>query len=78
MALWSLLTAHPVLLAAAVGVSIASAILPWARRQSRYGVAAVGVALTAGAIATGAGIASILAVILVWGIAAAVAAGTPR
>jgi len=78
VALWSALMAHPVLLAAAVGVSMASAILPWARRQSRYGVAAVGVALTAGAIAVGAGIASILAVILVWGIAAAVAAGTPR
>ncbi len=78
VALWSALTAHPVLLAAAVGVSMASAILPWARRQSRYGVAAVGVAVTAGTIAVGAGITSILAVILVWGITAAVAAGTPR
>ncbi len=78
MALWSLLTAHPVLLAAAVGVSIASAILPWARRQSRYGVAAVGVALTAGAIALGTGIASIFLVLVVWGIASAVAAGTRR
>ncbi|OFW74267.1 MAG: hypothetical protein A2Y55_00120 [Actinobacteria bacterium RBG_16_68_12] len=78
VALWGLLTAHPVVLAAAVGVSIASAILPWARRQSRYGVAAVGAVLTGGTIAVGAGIASIFLVIAVWGTAAAVAAGTRR
>jgi hypothetical protein len=65
----------PLVLVCAAVAAAAAAILPWARRRSRFGVLAVGAALLAGVVAAGAGIVSILLVALVWGAAAAVAAG---
>jgi hypothetical protein len=71
-------TLDPTLALGALALGLAAAILPWARRRSRYGVLAVGVALLAGAVATGVGFVAVLLVALVWAFAAAVAAGTPR
>ena len=50
---WSALALHPTLLAGAAVAGVAAAILPWARRRSRLGVAAVGAVVLAGALATG-------------------------
>ena len=74
LAIRDLLLLHPAVLIAALVIAVASAVLPLARRRSTYGVAAVGLVLIAGSIATGAGIASTALVVLVWGIAAAAAA----
>ena len=65
----------PLVLVCAAVAAAAAAILPWARQRSRFGVLAVGAALLAGAVAAGTGIVAILLVALVWGVAAAVAAG---
>jgi hypothetical protein len=78
VALGGSILAEPRVLAGAVAAGIAAAILPWARRRSRYGVLAVGATLLAGVVATGAGVVSILLLALVWGVVAAVAAGTRR
>jgi hypothetical protein len=78
VALGGSILAEPRVLAGAVAAGIAASILPWARRRSRYGVLAVGAALLAGVVGTGAGVVSILLVALVWGVVAAVAAGTRR
>jgi hypothetical protein len=77
-AVWGALAAHPVALVAVAVAAVSAGTLPWARHRSRYGVAAVGVVLTAAAIAAGAGLASTIVVALVWAIAAAVAAGLRR
>jgi serine/threonine-protein kinase len=77
-ALTGALLAEPLLLAGAIVAGAAAAILPWARRRSRYGVLAMGSVLLAGVVATGAGVVSVLLVALVWGVAAAVAAGARR
>jgi hypothetical protein len=69
------LVMSPLVLVCAAVAAAAAAILPWARRRSRFGVLAVGAALLAGVVAAGTGIVSILVVALVWGIAGAVAAG---
>lgn len=69
---------HPVIVAGAMIAAIAAAILPWARRRSRYGVVIVGTALLAGAVATGSGIVAVLLMALVWAIAGVIAAGTRR
>ncbi len=74
-ALLGALVASPLVLVGAAFAAAAAAILPWARGWSRYGVLAVGAVLTAGLVAAGAGIVPILLAALVWGIAAAVAAG---
>ena len=58
--------------------AIAAGILAPVWRRWRYGVLAVGTALLAGAVATGAGVLSILAIALVWAFAGALAAGTRR
>jgi eukaryotic-like serine/threonine-protein kinase len=71
----SALVMSPLVLVCAAVAAAAAAILPTARRRSRFGVLAVGAALLVGVVATGAGIVSILLVGLVWGIAGAVAAG---
>ncbi len=71
-------TTNPILLLGAGAVALAAAILPWARRRSRYGVPAVGAILLVGSIAVGVGIAAALLVALAWGLAAAVAARTRR
>ncbi len=71
----STLVMSPLVLVCAAVAAAAAAILPTARRGSRFGVLAVGAALLAGVVAAGAGIVSILLVALVWGFAGAVAAG---
>ncbi len=74
----SALVMSPLVLVCAAVAAAAAAILPTARRQSRFGVLGVGAALLVGVVATGAGIGSILLVGLVWGVAGAVAAGGRR
>jgi eukaryotic-like serine/threonine-protein kinase len=78
LTVWGALSAYPSALVAVATAAVAAAILPWARRRSPYGVAAVGVVLTAAGIAAGTGVASAFVLVLVWAIAAAVAAGFPR
>jgi hypothetical protein len=77
-AVWDVLALHPVVLAGAAVAATSAAILPWARRRSRYGVAAVGAGLVWYAVATGTGVAAVVAVTLAWALAAIVAAGTRR
>ncbi len=71
------LATDPLVLATAAVAAAAAALLPFARKLSRYGVLAVGAGLLAAVVAAGAGIASILLVALTWGLAGAIAAG-PR
>lgn len=78
LAIRDALLLHPVIVAGAMIAAIAAAILPWARRRSRYGVVIVGTALLAGAVATGSGIVAVLLIALVWAIAGVIAAGTRR
>ena len=78
LAIRDALLLHPVIVAGAMIAAIAAAILPWARRRSRYGVVTVGTALLAGAIATGSGIVAVLLIALVWAMAGVIAAGTGR
>ena len=62
------------MLAAAILVGAAAALVPWARRRSPLGVAAIGFAVTAASVLAGAGVASTIVVMLVWagfGLAAA-------
>jgi eukaryotic-like serine/threonine-protein kinase len=72
------LASHPTLPAAALLAGVAAALLPWIRRQSRYGVAAVGAALVAAGVAAGAGAIAIPLLVTVWGVAALLPAGTRR
>ena len=74
--LWQTALLDPVLLGGAVALGLAAAALPWIRRQSGYGVLAVGIALTAGSVVVSAGFAGTLLVALGWAIAAAISAGT--
>ena len=74
--LWQAAQLDPVLLIGAVSLGLAAAALPWIRRRSRYGVLALGVALLAGSVAVGVGLAATVLVALVWALAAAVSAGT--
>jgi hypothetical protein len=73
---WGALTAYPLTLGAAALAAVAAGVLPWARRRSRYGLVAIGAVFTASAIAAGAGVASTLVLLLVWTVAAAVAAAS--
>ncbi len=75
-ALWQAALAAPVLLLGTAALAFAAAILPFARRWSRYGVLVVGMALLAGSVAAGAGLAATVLLALAWAFAAAVAAGT--
>lgn len=77
-ALWSSLAAHPQLVAFAAVAGGAAAILPWARRLHRLGVAAVALVFVAGAVAVDAGVVGILVTIACWGAAALLAAGSRR
>ncbi len=72
LTVWGAVSAYPIALGAVAMAAVAAAILPWARRRSPYGVAAIGVALTAAGIAAGTGVASAFVLALVWAIAAAV------
>jgi eukaryotic-like serine/threonine-protein kinase len=74
LALWQALLLEPALVVGALVAAITAAALSHVRRLSRYGVAAVGIALVAGSVVAGAGVGTLL-VALVWGVAAAVAAG---
>ena len=78
LALWETLSTYPSAIGAVVLAAAAAATLPWARRWSPYGVVAVGAVLTSIGIAAGAGVAGALVLVLVWTIAAAVAAGLHR
>jgi eukaryotic-like serine/threonine-protein kinase len=73
LTVWGALAGSTVVLAGIVVAAMAAAVLPWARDRSRYGVAALGALLTALSIAAGAGAAGTIVMVLVWGIAAAVA-----
>ncbi len=76
--LWEAATLDPTLAFGAAALGLAAAILPWARRRSRYGVLVVGIAMLAGSVAAGTSVVPVLLVALVWAFAAAVAAGTRR
>jgi hypothetical protein len=65
-AVWSWLVHEPVVLAAAVVLGAAAALVPWARRRSRIGVAAIGFVVTAASVLAGAAVASTIVVMLVW------------
>jgi eukaryotic-like serine/threonine-protein kinase len=76
------LAARPATLAAALAVGAAAALLPWARRHHRFGVAAIGAMLVAGTFALGqelgGGVAGSLLTTLCWTAAALLAAGSRR
>ncbi|HEU0246553.1 MAG TPA: serine/threonine-protein kinase [Gaiellaceae bacterium] len=73
LAVWGALTGSAVVLAGVVVAAMASAVLPWARDRSRYGVAGLGAVLTALSVAAGSGVVSTIVMVLVWSGAAAVA-----
>jgi hypothetical protein len=77
-ALCGWLAGEPLVVAAALVVGVAAALLPWARRHSRVGVAGIGFALTAASVLAGAGVASTIVVMLVWSGFALVAAAPRR
>jgi hypothetical protein len=66
---WSWLLEHPPVAIGAVLVGAASALLPWARGASRYGVVAVGFVLVASAVLAGAGVVSTFVCLAGWAIA---------
>ena len=68
------LLSHPLLLAAALLAAAVAVVLPWARRRSRLGVAALGLLVVGGSVAAGTGLASIPLLVVVWGAAAVLAA----
>jgi hypothetical protein len=69
---------EPVLLGAALAAALAAAILPLARRRSRFGVAAVGAVLVVCSVAAGASLVTIPLALLVWAVAGSLAAGARR
>jgi hypothetical protein len=77
-ALLSSLATQPALIAAAAVAGVAGAFLPWIRQQHRFAVAGVGLALTVGSIAAGAGALGAFLTLLGWGVAALLAAGSRR
>jgi hypothetical protein len=78
LSVWGALSVYPGALGAVAIAAAAAAALPWARRWSPYGVGAIGAVLTSAGIVAGAGVASALVLVVVWAIAAAVAAGLHR
>jgi eukaryotic-like serine/threonine-protein kinase len=73
-AIWTSLMTSTAVTVAAVLAAVLTAVLPWARQRSRYGVAVIGLALTAASVVAGAGIASTIVVTGVWAAAATFAA----
>ena len=71
-AVWASLLGTPTILAAAVLAGGAAALLPWARRRSRFGVGVVGFVVTAASVLAGAAIGATVIAVAVWAIAAAV------
>jgi hypothetical protein len=76
-AVWAWLLHEPLVVVGAILVGAVSALLPWARRCSRLGVAAVGLVVTAASVLAEAGIATTIVVMLVWA-GFALAAAAPR
>jgi hypothetical protein len=74
VALASSLLSQPLLPAAAVLAAAVAIGLPWVRRRSRFGVAALGALVIAACIAAGSGLASLPVLAAVWGAAAILAA----
>jgi hypothetical protein len=72
------LAAHPTLPAAALLAGVTAALLPWIRRRSRYGVAAIGAALVATGVVAGTAAVAVPLLVTVWGVAALLPAGTRR
>ena len=66
---WSWLATHPVTFVAAALVAAASALLPWARRSTPFGVAAIGFVLVASSVLAGASVTSTVVGASVWAIA---------
>jgi hypothetical protein len=77
-AIWSWLGSELVVTATALLVAAAAAVLPLARSRSRYGVAVVGFAVTAGFVLVGAGIPGTIAAFVAWGAFAFLAAAPRR
>jgi serine/threonine-protein kinase len=77
-ALWASLLSQPLLGAAALAAGAVAVVLPWVRRYSRFGVAALGVGVIACSVAAGTGFASVPLLIAFWGLAAALATRTGR
>ncbi len=73
-AVWSSLMASAVVTGAAVLTALATALLPWARSRSRYGVAVIGLVLSVASVLAGAGAASMFVVVLVWALVGGFAA----
>ena len=76
-AVWAWLMHEPIVVAATVLIATSAALLPWARRLSRFGVAGIGFVVTAASVLAGAGAVSTIVVLLAWG-SIAVAAAWPR
>ena len=68
-ATWSWIAAHPGVTTAAVLVALSAALLPSARRASRFGVAAIGFVLVAASVLAGAGVPSTIVCVCGWAIA---------
>jgi eukaryotic-like serine/threonine-protein kinase len=69
MDVWSWFAGHPATCAAAALVAAASALLPWARRSTPFGVAAIGFVLVAASVVAGAGVAGTVVAVSAWAIA---------
>ena len=69
ISVWDWLLGHPATMMAALLVSATAAVLPWARRASRYGVPGTGFVLVAASVLAGAGIVSTLVCLTTWAIA---------
>ena len=66
---WTWLLQHPATTLAAISVAVASALLPVARRSSRFGVVGIGFVLVAASVLAGAGVVSTFACLAAWAIA---------
>jgi serine/threonine-protein kinase len=73
-AMWGSLSSQPVLLAAAVLAAGVAVAVPYVRRRSRLGVAALGILVVVTAGVAGAGPASIVVLTMAWSVAAVLAA----
>jgi eukaryotic-like serine/threonine-protein kinase len=69
ISVWDWLLGHPATTMAALLVGVAAAVLPWARRASRYGVAGTGFVLVAASVLAGAGIVSTFVCLTTWAMA---------
>jgi hypothetical protein len=78
IALEKALAGLPFLVFAALAAGSAAALLPYARARSRYGIAAVGVAVSVAFAAAGAPLAFMPLVLAVWAAAAIISARAPR